>query len=63
MDSQTFWHVVALVGSVSGATWVLRKELSAIRAALSVHVAEDVAHFDELDKRVISLEKARRGKR
>ena len=61
MSADTFWHVAALLASVVGATWVLRKELSEIREALKVHItANDAAHH-ELDGRIIKLE--RRGKR
>jgi len=52
-------HLVAILGAVIGATWVLSRALSKIETALSGHVSKDTAEHKALDARVIKLEKRR----
>ncbi len=53
---ETLVHVMAIVGTAVGATWVLRTKLSDIEAALNAHISLDAAKLKDLGARVIKLE-------
>lgn len=57
-----FWHVVAVVGSVVGATWALRTKLSDIEHSLGTHVATSNHDIADLKGRVVKLEDARKSR-
>jgi hypothetical protein len=57
--SEAFWHGAALIGSIVGATWVLRSKLSDIEAKLEAHITRTIADVDAVKARVIKLEDAR----
>lgn len=37
--NETVWHVIALVASITGATWVLRGQLAKMERELASHIA------------------------
>ncbi len=59
----SFWHAAALVGSIVGATWVLRSKLSDIEHELKTHIARSTADHEALRARVINIEEARAARR
>ena len=70
MNLESLYHLAETVAIVVGATWVIAARLGKIdtsiqgvKGAIEAHIATDKVEHKGHELRIVSLEKARRGRR